>query len=84
MFLKLWLQNATTHGKMLDVRNHKIKKQSKGIECLHSIGGWLTPDEGGDAMSVYETFVIIFMAMMFIIALIKLMILLADKFSQRK
>ena len=35
-------------------------------------------------MSVYEIIVIVFVAMTFVIALVKLMIYIADKFSQRK
>ena len=39
---------------------------------------------GGEAVSVYETIVIIILSMSFIITLIKLMIYIADKFSKRK
>ena len=59
-----------------------------GAVCSRAIKkqcGWLNPlMKGGEAMSTYEIIVIIFLAMTFIVALVKLMIYLVDKFSQRK
>jgi flagellar biogenesis protein FliO len=42
------------------------------------------PPEGGEAMSAYEALTIIFVAMMFIVALVTLMIYISDMFSKRK
>ena len=39
---------------------------------------------GGEAMSVYEVFIIIFAAMTFVVVLVKLMVYIADIFSKRK
>ena len=48
------------------------------------LSGWLTHPKGGEAMSVYETIMVILGALTVFIALITLMIVIADKFSQRK
>jgi len=40
--------------------------------------------KGGDAMSAFEIIMIIFGAISIFMALVRLMIYLADKFSQRK
>jgi len=40
--------------------------------------------ERGEAMSVYEAITLMILAMMFVLALVRLMIYIADLFSKRK
>jgi len=40
--------------------------------------------EGGEAVSIYETIIVIFTAMTFITALVKLTMYIVDSFSKRK
>jgi len=57
------------------IRNRAIKKQ----------GGWLSRRKlGGDSMSVADVVMIIFLSMTFVVTLIKLMIYIADKFSNNR
>ena len=43
-----------------------------------------SPKKGGDAMSMYESIVILFLSMNFILGLMKFIIYLVDIFSKRK
>ena len=59
-----------------------------GVNCgMMSLGqpksesGWSPSPKGGEAVSVYEIIVIVFLAMTFVVALIKLMIYITDTFS---
>jgi len=42
------------------------------------------PPKGGEAVSAYEIIVAIFLAMTFVMTMIKLMIYIADKFSGKR
>jgi len=43
-----------------------------------------SPMKGGDAMSVYEIIVVLFLSMNFVVGLVKLMMYISDKFPVKR
>jgi flagellar biogenesis protein FliO len=60
-----------------------FRKHGFAAVLLHGTH-WRRFRKGGETMSVYEAVALVFLAMMFVITLVKLMMYIADKFSQRK
>ena len=57
--------------------------RSKDLKAIKGQGGWLIPPKGGDSMSVFEAFMLVLTTATVMVALVNLMIRIADKFSKK-
>jgi len=83
--LYLGVANQYTVGGWPNPNYHHVPERSPAPEWRFCEAKLLNvTTRGGEAMSVYEVVTIVFLAMMFVVALVKLMIYISDKFSKRK
>lgn len=66
-------------------RKIRFEQQTHEVRLASTKGGLIKSNlRGGDAMSIFEAFMLVFTAMTFVVALVKLIIALVDIFNKKK